>query len=114
MAPDELKLKVGAPIILLRNLNRAEGLMNGTRFIVKECLEYNFQAEIVPGAMEGRVVLLPHINLTRGDTQPLSISFVRRQYPVRFAFAFTIHRSQGQSLERVRLLLHDPKKAVLD
>ena len=28
MAPNELKLNVGAPIILLGNLNRAEGLMN--------------------------------------------------------------------------------------
>ena len=48
------------------------------------------------------------INLTCRDTQALSISFVRRQYPVRLAFALTIHRSQGQSFDRVRLLLHDP------
>ena len=80
MAPHELKLKAGAWIILLRTLNRAEGLMNGTCLIVKACLEYNIQAEIVTGARKGRVVLLPHINLTCGDTQALSISFDRHQY----------------------------------
>ena len=31
--PGELKLKVGIPIILLRNLNPSEGLCNGTRLI---------------------------------------------------------------------------------
>ena len=30
------------------------------------------------------------------------------QYPVRLAFALTINQSQGQSFERVGLLLHDP------
>src|SRR5256886_13491375 len=41
--PGELKLKVGVPIILLRNLNPSEGLCNGTRLrseerrVGKEC-----------------------------------------------------------------------------
>ena len=108
MAPHELKSKVGAPNILLLNLNRAEGLMNGTQLIVKACLEYNIQAEIVTGPRRGRVILLPCINQTCQDTEALSISFVRRQYPVRLAFALTINRSQGQSFDRVGRLLHDP------
>ena len=33
LPPGELKLKVGVPIILLRNLNPSEGLCNGTRLI---------------------------------------------------------------------------------
>ena len=33
--PHRLVLKVGAPIILLRNLSPAEGLCNGTRLIVR-------------------------------------------------------------------------------
>ena len=36
LPPGELKLKVGVPIILLRNLNPSEGLCNGTRLIVRD------------------------------------------------------------------------------
>ena len=93
MAPQELKLNVNAPIILLRNLNHAKGLMNGTPLIVKACIEYNIEAQIVGGAREGRVILLRRINLTCRDTEALSISFVRRQSPVRLAFALTINGS---------------------
>ncbi len=35
IANHELELKVGVPILLLRNLNQSIGLCNGTRLIVK-------------------------------------------------------------------------------
>jgi ATP-dependent DNA helicase PIF1 len=35
IANHKLKLKVGVPILLLRNLNQSIGLCNGTRLIVK-------------------------------------------------------------------------------
>ena len=108
MARHELKLKVGAPIILLRNLNRTEGLMNGTRLLVTKCLDFNIQAEIVSGPRKGNVVLIPRINLTCGDSEMLSIRFIRRQFPIKLAFALTINRSQGQSFERLGLLLENP------
>src|ERR1044072_9186177 len=36
LPPGELKLKIGVPIILLRNLNPSVGLCNGTRLIVHD------------------------------------------------------------------------------
>ena len=35
MPPHELKLKIGATVILLRNLNSAKGQCNGTRAIIR-------------------------------------------------------------------------------
>lgn len=37
LPPHRLVLKQGAPIVFLRNLNRRQGLMNGTRGVVVEC-----------------------------------------------------------------------------
>ena len=56
--------------MLLRNLNlnRAKRLMIGTHLIVKACLEYNIEAEIITGAKKRRVLLLPRINLTCRNT----------------------------------------------
>ena len=34
------------------------------------------------------------------------LEFQRRQFPVRLAFAMTINKAQGQSFDRVGLLLH--------
>jgi hypothetical protein len=33
-APHQLRLKVGIPVILLRNINLAQGLVNGTRAVI--------------------------------------------------------------------------------
>ena len=46
--PDhELTLKIGAVIILLRNLCTKDGLCNGTRLQILELFEYNIKAKII-------------------------------------------------------------------
>ena len=108
MARHELKLKVGARIILLRNLNRTEGLLNGASLLVAKCLDFKIQAEILSGPRKGNVELIPRINRTCGDSEMLSIRFIRRQFPIKLAFALMINRSQGQSFARLGLLLENP------
>ncbi len=46
MPPHLLELKEGAPIMVLRNLNQAAGICNGTRCTVKQCLPHTIYAEI--------------------------------------------------------------------
>ena len=41
LPPHKLHLKVGAMVMLLRNLNVKHGLLNGTRLIVKKMYKKN-------------------------------------------------------------------------
>ena len=93
--------------MLLRNLNPAMGLANGTRLIVRGVTDRLIQADIINGSHAGERVFLPRIKLI-ADDDTLPFHFVRRQFPVRLAFALTINKSQGQSLERVGLFLPKP------
>ena len=100
-----LYLKVGTPVILIRNLDRTKGLMNGTRLVVMACYRHYLQARVVNGSRAGTVVLIPRINLTPPDNKSTSICFVRRQFPIRLAFCMTINKAQGQTFKRVGLFL---------
>ena len=100
MPQHRLNLKVGAPIILIRNFNRAAGLMNGTRLSVTSCLRYTNQAKVLRGTQKGNSVCIPRINLTVSDDDDLPIKFIRRQFPVKLAFCMTINKSQGQTFSK--------------
>lgn len=45
LPPHLLKLKVGMPIMLLRNMNAARGLANGTRLILRACNRHYLDCE---------------------------------------------------------------------
>jgi hypothetical protein len=108
MPQHRLCLKEGMPLMLLRNLNPMEGLCNGTRLIMKEVINGRLlKAVIANGDKAGRVVLIPRITLQPSD-DVYAFQWQRRQFPVRVAFAMTINKSQGQSLERVCVWLEEP------
>jgi hypothetical protein len=96
----ELKLKVGAIVMLLRNLNKKRGLCNGTRLIIKSLKPHVIHAEILQGKFKGKQVLIPRIDLAPADNE-LPIIVKRRQFPICLAFVMTINKSQGQSLKYV-------------
>ena len=48
-----LYLKVGTPIILLRNLNLQKGLCNGTRLVVTQISQRVLEAVIITGTRVG-------------------------------------------------------------
>ncbi len=49
-----LILKIGVPIMLLRNIILTEGLCNGIRLIVKRFQQYVIDAEILTGSYSGK------------------------------------------------------------
>ncbi|XP_074283717.1 uncharacterized protein LOC141608253 [Silene latifolia] len=103
-----LKLKVGAIVMLLRNIDQANGLCNGTRLEVTHLGKRVIGATVISGSHIGSKVYIPRITLTPSDTTRFPIKFERRQFPLAVCFAMTINKSQGQSLSRVGLYLPRP------
>ena len=107
LPPHELDLKVGAIVMLLRNLNVKHGLLNGTRLVVRKMFHNSLNLEVITGIQTGRRILLPKIDLSPADAT-LPFSFKRRQFPIRLAFCMTINKAQGQTLDRVGVYLPSP------
>lgn len=99
LPPNELHLKVGVPIMLLRTLDASNGLRSGARFRVKkigtevlECVALG-----VVNDQERQTHLIPRITFKSTFSD---VPFQRRQFPVRVAFAMTMHKSQGQTIKQ--------------
>jgi hypothetical protein len=103
--PHVLKLMIDCPVILLRKLDPANGLCNGTRLVVRECQRNSIDAEIVLGQHAGKRVFLPRIPLCPSDDQMFPFQFKRKQFPIRLSFAMTVNKSQGQTIPNVGVYL---------
>jgi len=108
LPPGELIVKVGCPLILLRNICPTRGLCNGTRMIISRMNERVLEVRILGGDRDGQIALIPRITLIPQVTTDFAFKFRRRQFPVRLAFALTINKSQGQSVAYVGLDLRLP------
>lgn len=102
-----LRLKIGCHVMLLRNIDAREGLMNGTRLQITQMVEYVVEARVITGERIGDKVLIPRLLITPSDTK-LPFRMHRRQLPLVVALAVTINKSQWQSLSKVGLFLPRP------
>uniref|UniRef100_K3Y1Y3 ATP-dependent DNA helicase n=1 Tax=Setaria italica TaxID=4555 RepID=K3Y1Y3_SETIT len=108
LPPHLLKLKIGCPVILLRNINPVNGLCNGTRLVVRGFQKNSIDAEIVLGQHAGKRVFLPRIPLCPSDDEMFPFQFKRKQFPIRLSFAMTVNKSQGQTIPNVGVYLPAP------
>uniref|UniRef100_A0A7N6BYM8 ATP-dependent DNA helicase PIF1 n=1 Tax=Anabas testudineus TaxID=64144 RepID=A0A7N6BYM8_ANATE len=97
-----IQLKVGAQVMLAKNLDVTRGLVNGARGVVV--------------AFESGKHGLPHVRFLCGVTEVLKperwvfksgggIHLSRQQLPLKLAWAISIHKSQGMTLDCVEISL---------
>ncbi|XP_058752597.1 uncharacterized protein LOC131625751 [Vicia villosa] len=96
----KIRLKVNTPIMLLRNIDQAEGLCNGTRLIVTRLADHVIEAKIISGNNIGCNIYIARMDITPTQT-PWPFRITRRQFPITVCYAMTINKSQGQSLDHV-------------
>ncbi|CAI0418560.1 unnamed protein product [Linum tenue] len=106
--PDhELVLKNNTPVMLLRNLNPALGLCNGTRIMITMLGNDIIKGNIMGGTLDTDEVIVPRIVLNIENPKwPFILK--RRQFPVRLCYGMTINKSQGQTLDKVGIYLPEP------
>ena len=85
----QLDLKLGAPIMVLRNLDPFNGVCNGTKGIITAMEKHVIQMAILSNDSDDddvKHVFIPRISLIPSDPQ-IPVQFKRHQFPIRVAFA---------------------------
>lgn len=103
--PHELVLKVGALVMLIRNIAPEEGLCNGTRLKITDCRENAVVAEIVSECNRGDRVFIARMEMSARTNYGFTLQ--RQQLPLLPSYAMTINKSQGQTLQQVGIYLND-------
>ena len=103
----QLKLKAGCPIIILKNLDPAHGVYNGSRGILTRYSNRVLEVVLLTGKYAKQKVFIPRIQNQPSEDQ-LAFKFTRRQFSIRLCFSMTINKSQGQTVQHVGLDLRTP------
>jgi hypothetical protein len=107
LPPHKLRFRVGAVVIVLRNLDKERGICNGCRCFVLAVSMRMLDVRILTGRSAGKRYLLPRIPFRSGASE-FPFILRRRQFPVRLAWAMSIHKAQGQTLIQCGVLLPEP------
>ncbi|GJU61122.1 ATP-dependent DNA helicase PIF1-like protein [Tanacetum coccineum] len=102
-----IKLKIGTPVMCMRNIDQRAGLCNGTRLQVLRMGTNVIEAKIISGGSVGTICAIPRMVISPSDTK-LPFKLNRRQFHVQICFGMTINKSQGQTLSKVGLFLQRP------
>ena len=102
--PMELQLKVGAQVIFCRN-DFGHGLVNGTIAKVVELGEDHIRVALEDGRKikVEKMVWEKHKSVYNKETQKVETEITGSftQYPLKLAWAITIHKSQGMTFNRM-------------
>jgi ATP-dependent DNA helicase PIF1 len=122
--PSQLKLKVGAQVILTRNMPD-KNLVNGSRGVVKSFQEGRIEYDADEKgydpfrryAGKSETKLYPVVHFSNGVKMLVREESVfqggpagamtRSQLPLKLAWSLTVHKSQGMTIERAELQLDD-------
>ena len=104
LAPEILRIKKGARVMCVKN-NFDAGYVNGTLGVVISCgygLDPIIHTAPTPDFPDGRRITIEQATWTIDDGDGYILAEVK-QYPLRLAWAITVHKSQGMSLDSVEV-----------
>jgi ATP-dependent DNA helicase PIF1 len=90
----ELTLRVGAQVMLLTNKDVEHGLVNGSRGVIERFCDGPEPLPMVK-FKNGEVIIIERASWASEDLE----GFNREQIPLRLAYAVTIHKAQGATLD---------------
>jgi ATP-dependent DNA helicase PIF1 len=122
--PALLSMKISARYMIIKNYNPDVGVCNGTLCELIQCTRnlahvretivaspsihhcirniITNQVRLTTGKSAGRVVALPRLSChVSSENSGLPFDFTRVQFPLIPAYCVSVHKSQGQSLDKV-------------
>jgi ATP-dependent DNA helicase PIF1 len=97
--PDSIELCVGAQVVVLANVDQDKGIVNGTRGIIT-----NLSSKTVfIKRVNGSIYEIKYFQCISSENSEMKVSYM----PIKLAYALTIHRSQGATLDAIEIDIGD-------
>uniref|UniRef100_A0A914H8H6 ATP-dependent DNA helicase n=1 Tax=Globodera rostochiensis TaxID=31243 RepID=A0A914H8H6_GLORO len=105
MPEHSLQLKIGAVMMVIKNISVAQGLCNGTRVQIIALGDNIITCRYIQGPRAGTEFKMYRHRFRFGGereaTRHGAVKWTRLQFPLRPGFVITTHKAQGQTLARV-------------
>jgi hypothetical protein len=103
LPPHDLTIKIGMPVMLIRTINKVNGLNNGARGVVTKATDNCIQIKLLTGSNAGEFANVFRIYLNSDPEKGFKLT--RFQFPIKPAFAFTINKAQGTTIKELGIML---------
>lgn len=89
--PEQLKLRVGSQVMVTKNIDPDNNIINGTRGVVIAMEDTQIKIEL----MNHKEYLITPVKITSQDEPNIEVQYI----PLKLAWAITIHKSQGLTID---------------